>query len=106
MIAGLLLTVGLALSPADTPIEPIPADMIEIAVISDIGIDMCDAYAALGEFVYATMAPGDANSLMTAVDQWIVNEFEEGWEGDEPGSSARLTDEAEVVLLDFLHRCL
>ncbi len=90
------------LAPADTPIDPIPADAIG-DIRSEPGL--CDGYLALESYVYAVVSGEDAEAIMVAMDQWMIDQFETGWESSS-GGSARMTDEAEVVFLDGIHTCI
>ena len=98
---NLLLIGALSLAPGDTPIEPIPADIIELSIEAGIIDETCEAYAAVMPFVVDAFE-GDRELATQVVDAFLIDRFEQGW--DETGSAA-LTREARTVMLDYLHTC-
>ncbi len=85
--------------PADTPIEPITSDLIELGIETGLLDEMCDAF---GPAVYQMdVAMGDPELTMFIADAVAVRSFEQGYD-----EAARMTVEAEEVFLDYLHTCI
>lgn len=95
------LLIALALAPADTPIEPIPAVAIEIAIDAGLMQDTCDLYAQVIP-LFAEALAGDITLAMDVTDAYAISMFEEGWDAE---GSGRLTVEATEVFTEYLHGC-
>jgi hypothetical protein len=103
MIAAAFATLALtAFAPADSPIEPIPADLVELGLSTGVGDDLCDAYGSLIPLLTVVL-DGDITLAMQVADGYVIDMFEQGMA--DPGTSAAFTVEARAVFVGFLHGC-
>lgn len=101
MLAPIALVLA-SLGGGDTPIEPIPADLVEVGIDAGLGgmEAVCSAYPdAVEAFGNVLDDQGLARDI---VDGWAIDMFEGGYEADH---SAHFTAEARVVFLSWLHNC-
>jgi len=102
---GVLLAphgVEAATAPTDTPIDPIPASVIELAVSTAEWQPVCASYAETVTIMYGFVDdPAMQTVLVEMVDQYMLNSFETGM-----GVSSELTVEAEALLVAEMHACI
>ncbi|HXH32847.1 MAG TPA: hypothetical protein VNJ54_00385 [Plantibacter sp.] len=94
-----LLALAALIYPADTPIEPITSDLIQLGIANGTFNEMCDLYAPA---LYGMdIAMGDPEIAIFVTDSYAVRSFEQGYD-----EAARMTVEAEALFLDYLHTCV
>lgn len=98
--AVLFLAINLT-GDGDTPVVPITADEITLAIaVSDTSQDVCDAYPT---FVAGINGAVEDFELATDMaDDWVLVELEAVYD---PSGQGRLTVEARDVVLNWLHNC-
>lgn len=95
-----LLTINLTGS-GDTPIVPIPADVITLTIATaDESKQICDSYPDIVAGIAG--ATNDYDLATEMVDAWAVVLIEDGYD---PSGNSRLTREAREVVLGWLHAC-
>ena len=85
----------------DTPIEPIPASMIEVVVTTEAMQETCALYGQVIP-LFSDALGGDRQLALDVTDAYAISMFEAGWDED---GSARMTAEAREVFTEYLHGC-
>ena len=99
---SLLSLAGAAPDGRDTPIVPIPSNLVAIGIGAGELQVMCDEYNGMIPLI-ESLGPEIAPAVLGWAEIYMLSMFEEGYEGGT--ESARLTDEAERLIIDYLHTC-
>ncbi|HXH32851.1 MAG TPA: hypothetical protein VNJ54_00405 [Plantibacter sp.] len=96
-----LIALAALIYPADTPIEPITSDLIQLGIDNGTFNEMCLTYGPALFEMDAALLTTTPEDVLFITDSYAVRSFEQAYD-----EAARMTLEAEALFLDYLHTCI